>query len=349
MSQSTSKPRSSSSRFPSVRLLRPLVAGAMNLGLDALEIFRRAGVDPQSVGLGTERIAPRSLNLAFELTAAQAGPDFGLRAIEAVEWRTFGQISGSSEHLFVAVVLTRANIREALEAAEKYSRIAFGDGGYTLKPKPGGVEVHFALEHGVKPSAVMAGFLAALLTLPLRQRTEHLLNTARFSFSHPRPPEIATWERLLGKNVTFGGKEDCFFVGTADLQRQLVNYQPEVAQTLMKRSDEALAELAVGRTLADEVRGVLSSKQALNNVSSATVATRLRISQRTMTRRLKAEGTSYQGLVDEHRARLAEHYLGVDGLTVAATAAKLGFSEASTFHRAFRRWFGVAPTERRRK
>jgi AraC-like DNA-binding protein len=339
---------SSASGHPSVRLLRPLFAGAMYLGIDPLEVFQKAGVDPQAVALGKERIAPRAIERSFELAAEKAGADFGLRAAEAVDWRMFGNIGGASEHAFVATMLTRKTVREAIQAAEKYCPIGYGAGGYWSQKANHGLEVHFALERGRPTAAAYADHMVAWFFLALTQRADHSLKTARFSFVHPAPESRETYQRLLGAHVAFGEERDFFFIGEEDLRRPLTGYQPSVAQALMQDADRALVELTAATTLAEQVRKVLQRALAQGTFSGPGVAGQLGMSQRTLTRRLKAEGTSYQKLLDEQRASLAEHYLKVERLSASATAAKLGFSEASTFHRAFRRWFGQAPNDYRR-
>lgn len=79
----------------------------------------------------------------------------------------------------------------------------------------------------------------------------------------------------------------------------------------------------------------------------STIANELCITERTLHRRLAAEGTSYRALLDEVRAALATELLG-SGLTVQATASRLGYSETAAFTRAYIRWNGRTPSSSRR-
>jgi AraC-like DNA-binding protein len=67
---------------------------------------------------------------------------------------------------------------------------------------------------------------------------------------------------------------------------------------------------------------------------------------RSLQRRLKDEGTVFQSVRDEMRRDLADHYLG-QGMSFAEISFLLGFSEPSAFFRAFKRWTGLTPLERR--
>jgi len=66
-----------------------------------------------------------------------------------------------------------------------------------------------------------------------------------------------------------------------------------------------------------------------------------------MQRMLAAEGTTFTKLVDTLRRDLATRYLGEPDVAIAEVAFLLGFSEASAFHRAFKRWHGVTPAVHR--
>jgi AraC-like DNA-binding protein len=77
------------------------------------------------------------------------------------------------------------------------------------------------------------------------------------------------------------------------------------------------------------------------------VAAELHLSANTLRRRLGAEGASYQGLKDALRRDAAIHLLTGSRLSVEAIAARLGYEDASAFHRAFRKWLGMQPGEYR--
>ena len=73
------------------------------------------------------------------------------------------------------------------------------------------------------------------------------------------------------------------------------------------------------------------------------MARRLGLSARTLQRRLTAQGRSYQVLVDEVRTTLASEYLAHTTMSVEEVGQRLGFSEATNFRKAFRKWTGQAP------
>ncbi|MEO5578194.1 MAG: helix-turn-helix transcriptional regulator [Sphingomicrobium sp.] len=74
------------------------------------------------------------------------------------------------------------------------------------------------------------------------------------------------------------------------------------------------------------------------------IAAELGVSRQTLYRRLRAEGTTFEDLLDRLRHRLALRYLRDERLSVKAAAYRLGFSEPAAFSRAFKRWTGASPS-----
>jgi AraC-like DNA-binding protein len=112
------------------------------------------------------------------------------------------------------------------------------------------------------------------------------------------------------------------------------------ADDLAKRSSsDPLMTAQVKRVLHD----VLRSDEAHIEL----VAKRLGLTGRSLQRRLKDEGTSFQEVREQVRRDLAQRYLD-DGLAIAEISFLLGFSEPSAFFRAFKRWTGETPLAHRR-
>lgn len=77
------------------------------------------------------------------------------------------------------------------------------------------------------------------------------------------------------------------------------------------------------------------------------MAARLKMSERSLQRRLADEGVTFDALLDEVRRVLSLRYLADPSIAIAEVAYLLGYSEPSPFYRAFRRWTGTSPSEMR--
>ncbi len=110
-----------------------------------------------------------------------------------------------------------------------------------------------------------------------------------------------------------------------------------------------LSDLEGDATFGDRACAVLLEALPSGQVGVDAVARRLAVSTRTLQRRLRDEGTSFQALVRATRLRLARHYLRQPNLTSTEIAFLLGFEEPTSFFRAFQRWTGETPQAVRQK
>lgn len=122
-------------------------------------------------------------------------------------------------------------------------------------------------------------------------------------------------------------------------------------QSLREFLAQAPANLLVryrdGASTAERIRRLLQRHLGGEMPSLEEVAQQLASTPQTLRRRLRAEGRGYQQLKDELRRDAAVMLLTQPGLSLIEVANRVGFSEASTFHRAFKGWTGVAPGEYR--
>ena len=79
------------------------------------------------------------------------------------------------------------------------------------------------------------------------------------------------------------------------------------------------------------------------------IARKLGLSRQTLFRRLKAEGVTFEKVLDELRHNMAVHYLSEKKASVNETAYLVGFSDPAAFSRAFKRWTGSSPRMMRLK
>jgi AraC-like DNA-binding protein len=111
--------------------------------------------------------------------------------------------------------------------------------------------------------------------------------------------------------------------------------------------DQLTDELQLTAGMAGRVRGMILT-DLVRHATFESIAERLKMSPRSLRRRLQEEDTSFRELVDEVRAQVAIKYIRDTGITIEDVTYALGFNDASAFRHAFRRWTGAAPYEFRR-
>jgi AraC-like DNA-binding protein len=123
-----------------------------------------------------------------------------------------------------------------------------------------------------------------------------------------------------------------------------VQIQPRyVFGILSEHADQLLKQLQSSKTTRGKVESLIMPILHKGDVSMDLVADKLGLSRQTLFRKLKAEGTSFEKLLDELRHQLAVHYLKGKKVSVNETAYLVGFSEPAAFSRAFKRWTGSSP------
>jgi AraC-like DNA-binding protein len=149
-------------------------------------------------------------------------------------------------------------------------------------------------------------------------------------------------------NFVFNAEENAIVLDGAVLEMPLATADPSLAAILDGYATRLLDGLA-GETPDDDdilqrVRRTIIELLA-EDASLPAVAEHLKLAERTLQRRLKEEGRSFQELLDEVRQSLAERYVCDEGLTQAQIALLLGYSDVTAFSRAFKRWFGKSPSK----
>jgi AraC-like DNA-binding protein len=165
-------------------------------------------------------------------------------------------------------------------------------------------------------------------------------------FDYPAPRHAQRYRALFRCPVVFDAEATAIEVSAALAAHPNMNAAPEVDARLRSYAD-GLLEAHRGDLLSRRVLAFLREQPELQRTSMEQVGERLGISERTLRRRLQAEGTSYPLLVQRALQERAEALLRDPERSVKEVAYELGFADPSAFHRAVRRWTGKAPGELR--
>lgn len=165
--------------------------------------------------------------------------------------------------------------------------------------------------------------------------------------THPEPAHAAEYARVLKVPVTFGSDWNAILMDASWLSIPLHNPSRYAFGVLSEHAERLLKSLDDAKTVRGQVEGLLIPGLHKGDVAMAEVAKRLGLSRPTLYRRLKQENVSYEALVDDLRHRMALHYLSGEKVSVNETAYLVGFSDPSSFSRAFKRWTGTSPRARR--
>lgn len=132
------------------------------------------------------------------------------------------------------------------------------------------------------------------------------------------------------------------------LDLPVVQNGQSLAEFLRQAPASLLVRYRDQTSITERIRRVLRRHLAEEPPSLNEIGRQFAMTPQTLRRRLREEGQGFRTIKDDLRRDAAIEYLTRPDLTLHEVAAMLGFSEASTFHRAFKGWTGVAPGEYRR-
>ena len=162
-------------------------------------------------------------------------------------------------------------------------------------------------------------------------------------FTCEEPSYRAEYDRVFRVPLFFHSRMNAFLVDEEFLSIKLPRTNPYLAQVLTTHAEELLKNLERSRSTRGRVEGLLIPLLHTGEASMEMIADQMGLSRQTLLRKLKAEGVTFEKVLDELRHQLALDYLNDKHVPVNQAAYLLGFSEPAAFSRAFKRWTGSSP------
>lgn len=167
-------------------------------------------------------------------------------------------------------------------------------------------------------------------------------NPLLVTFTHDKPRNPRTYERFFHAPVAFGREQNGFSLSTEILARKQPRYNPARYRELDRYA--CLLESASRWELRDTIKTMISRHLDESDYTLPRLSAELGIGPRTLLRRLKQQDITYRDLVLETRMELAAGYLKNSSTPLLEIAQFLGYTELSTFSRAFHHWYGQPPS-----
>ncbi|HEX8953322.1 MAG TPA: helix-turn-helix transcriptional regulator, partial [Polyangia bacterium] len=164
----------------------------------------------------------------------------------------------------------------------------------------------------------------------------------------PEPAYFARFRGLAPGTMRFGRRQHRLVFDADTLELPFATADPAALVLTREQCERELDALGFAGPFRERV-AALALRGGGGARSVEEVAAQLRVSSRTLKRRLAELGTSYSAILDRERKRRALALLRTTTLTMDEVAERLGYSDVANFGRAFRRWTGSSPAATRRR
>lgn len=317
------------------------VARALRLrGVDAMQVLEEVGIDPAGMVRPDWRISHDLMN------------EFMRRAVEATEDEAFGlyaaeQLQPQVLHGLGLAWLASDTVYDGLRRLVRFGKLISTGANLSLEEE--GDLVHLRVDRTLQiENFAYAGrdYTVGMIVRMCRLTLGEFIAPVRVEIERPLPDEPERWEYMLASKIVFDAPGTRITWSKADIEDPLVTGDPGLARVNDEQT-QAYLDSFLAQSTSREVVLRIVERLPDGPPNQQQIAEDMNVSNRTLQRKLKDEGTSFMDLLQDTRLQLARKYLRQPSRSVVETAYLLGFSEPSTFSRAFKRWTGVAPAEYR--
>lgn len=166
----------------------------------------------------------------------------------------------------------------------------------------------------------------------------------KVSFSYPKLPYMNIYQKLAPNTpIYFNANENCVVLEKSMFEEVNKKFSPSAFKLLTRYADELKSLQCADKPFSNKVATQIQEYLHSESIHLCDLASILNISPSTLKRKLKSEGTSFKILLDSVKKELSLLMIQEEKLRIEDIAFFLGYSEYSSFYRAFKRWHGLSP------
>lgn len=315
---------------------RPLWRYLEANNLDAGALFVRCGLDPALINESRARYPYLSLCQAWVETAAMTGN-------ENVGFENGKHYTPLDLSALGVSFLASATLEEALQRLVRYESAVNSELRLTIVESGDLAELENAFP-ALQPDAqrLMEDCRTSLLVDLCRRGLNMNLDPVEMAFTYPEPESLGEHFALFRCPIKFSQPLSKISFSAADLKRPFTAADRELAISGDRILEEVIQDLQESDIIS-KVKHAIVHDLPSGTPSEEDIARRICLSSRTLQRRLADEQTNFRTLVLEVRRELAQKYLADKSMPLAEISYMLGFSDTSSFSRAFKKWTGEPP------
>ena len=326
----------------SAAYVQALLDTAVAFGADRSVLMQRAALSSQQLNDPSWRLDVLGLLRLFDLARELNGDELiGLHMGRQVRPRTFSALGYAGMSCRI--------LGEAVALIPRYESIVYDGGSTTVTASDGRVRLAWrsGLEDGARMRPINEAIVAGWLSFG-RWISWIRGELIEAHFQHPAPGALGEYEAFFGCPLRFGAADNALVFNAALLATPLIQNDEQLREWMERQADDLVRRIR-GAGVTPNVIAAIRRTLPQGTPTAAGIAGSLGMSERTLRRRLQAEGASFADLTSRLRHELALHYLADRDLSLIEIALLLGYGEQSSFSAAFKSWTGMPPGEYRQR
>lgn len=319
--------------------IRSICQTARSYGFDPIPLVIKSGLDPQLLNIPEARYPLDGVRTLWQLLIAESKDNlFGL---------SVGQkIQASALYSLGMAIMSCASLSDLMTIMARYCKVISTTSRISLTHTPEITTLTMKSIDGAEP---MNSARLALMAFIYRQAcslSQHIVKPAFITLSMPYQENHYRLDEYFSCPVNLGAEVDSIAFHYADIIEpyasaniQLMNLN----QTIVDKYLIQLDKTDICALVIHHIHSMIGKKEP----KITDIADKLNLSVRTLQRRLKSHGCSFNELVDRKKRDIAHDLLAHTNQSITEIAFHLDFSDLSNFIRASKRWFGCTPAKHR--
>jgi len=311
-----------------------------DLGLDAEAIFKKNGVYQSTLFDTNARVSDLVIDRITVEAAERSGDTcFGVKEAKYFLPSHIGPLGFAW--------LASTTLQSALERLQRYVKVIHEKGQVSIDYRQDVLVVSVHVDAPTAWAYHRDTSQLAVLTRMCRFIYGDEWNPSLVTIAHPPPADTAYYFQFFRCAVEFNAEQNSVHIDKEQAEKRLSGSNKQLAQL----NDHIVVRYLASRSKGDiinRVKTAILENLGQGSVTETTIAQALHMSTRNLNRKLSAENTSFKAVLLEIRTGLASQYINDATLTLTEISYQLGFSEISSFSRAYKRWTGQSPSEARK-
>lgn len=234
-------------------------------------------------------------------------------------------------------------LAEALQRFERFQRLLYEGNEAFTESKGQQVIFSWPYDYGYSTRESDETLISSLANFVRMLVGDERLTPTKVGFVHPKPKQLEPYQELLGCEVEFACKNTYVSFPLSMLTLKVQKADPALRALLEQQANSLLTVLPNGDQFEQAFYKYLLRAMQDGKPTIEEIAAYMKLSARTLHRRLQEREMEFKPLLQRTRQQLAKQYLKDGRLTLAEIALLLGYSEQSAFTRAFKQWFSETP------